>query len=134
MSEERRRGLENVGLGQVQPLGRNLAEIFKVVEEANAERLTGGGELAVGLSAEPCDVCPAPVTRHEAELYCEELGRRLPTDLEWELGARGVDGRIYPWVTGLYPAAPMWDFRGRAIRRRVYVRCMSMPTLRAPSV
>jgi hypothetical protein len=35
MSEQRRRGLENVGLGQVQSLGRNLADIFKVVEEAN---------------------------------------------------------------------------------------------------
>lgn len=103
MSEQRQQGLENVGLDQVESLGRNLADILAVVEEANAERLTGGGELAVGLGSEPCDECPAPVTRQEAELYCAELGRRLPTDLEWELGARGVDGRTYPWGNRFVP-------------------------------
>ncbi|HEX7183292.1 MAG TPA: SUMF1/EgtB/PvdO family nonheme iron enzyme [Thermoanaerobaculia bacterium] len=103
MAEQNRRGLENVGLGQVESLGRNLADIFEVVEEANAERLTGGGELAIGLGSEPCDECPAPMTRHEAELYCAELGKRLPTNLEWELGARGVDGRIYPWGNRFVP-------------------------------
>ncbi|HWM94360.1 MAG TPA: SUMF1/EgtB/PvdO family nonheme iron enzyme [Thermoanaerobaculia bacterium] len=103
MSEQRRQGLENVGLGQVESLGRNLADIFEVVEEASAERVTGGGELAVGLGTEPCDECPTPMTRHEAELYCAELGKRLPTDLEWELGARGVDGRVYPWGNRFVP-------------------------------
>jgi formylglycine-generating enzyme required for sulfatase activity len=103
MAEQRRRGLENVGIGQVESLGRNVADIFEVVEEASAERPTGGGDLAVGLSSEPCDECPAPMTRHEADLYCAERGRRLPTDLEWELGARGVDGRAYPWGNRFVP-------------------------------
>ncbi len=103
MSEQSRRGLENVGLGQVKSLGRNLADVFKVIEEAGAERVTGGGELAAGLISEPCDECPAPMTRHEAELYCAELGKRIPTNLEWELGARGVDGRIYPWGNRFVP-------------------------------
>ena len=40
---------------------------------------------------------PVLVSWIGAKMYCNALGKKLPTEAQWEWAARGKDGRRYPW-------------------------------------
>ena len=51
------------------------------------------GRMPAGLDKRPV----IGVTFDWAQAYCESLGKRLPTETEWEVAARGPQGFLWPW-------------------------------------
>ncbi len=69
----------------------------EVTVAAYARCVAAGRCRAAASTAKEGRLPVVDVSFDDAAAYCAFVGRRLPTEQEWEKAARGVDARTFPW-------------------------------------
>ncbi len=85
-----------LGSFYIDKLEATVAE-YRACQDRGACVPPGEGEFCNGLRPERDKHPINCIDQASASAYCQFRKKRLPTEEEWELAARGTDGRIYPW-------------------------------------
>ncbi|MBT5868288.1 MAG: SUMF1/EgtB/PvdO family nonheme iron enzyme [Nitrospinaceae bacterium] len=98
---------------RVLPLATFYIDKFEVTQEAFSRQFP---DFIFWQGAETHPV--TRITWREAKTYCQQLGKRLPTEAEWEKSARGTSAQVYPWGEKK-PRKKPHPFYSGIIKRRV---------------
>ena len=77
--------------------GRTLINLERSVASIVGERRDGGRQVSFTVKPGRDELPVDGVTWDGATRYCRDQGKRLPTEAEWELAARGPERRVFPW-------------------------------------
>ncbi|HKX31723.1 MAG TPA: bifunctional serine/threonine-protein kinase/formylglycine-generating enzyme family protein [Blastocatellia bacterium] len=95
-------------MGDDQPMAQNISwpphetqvgSFYLDRYEVTRERYLTDSQLGV----ESRNLPMTGVTWTDADNYCRSIGKRLPSEAEWEFAARRPDGRRYPWGSDFDP-------------------------------
>jgi len=75
-----------------------LATHYKPVDPANFLKHWVGGTYPVGMDDYPV----VWISLEDARAYAKWAKKRLPTEIEWQYAAQGMDGRLWPWGNEFY--------------------------------